>query len=71
MEHGTAKAVVELMLRHSRELDASLRDVQATESKEVFDRYRSVVGKLMGEMLLEVLNPIFAEHPDLKPPELL
>jgi hypothetical protein len=28
------------------------------------------VGKIMGEMLFEVMNPLYKKHPDLKPEEL-
>lgn len=28
--------------------------------------YRLAVAKVLGEMLLEVMNPLYAEHPDLK-----
>jgi hypothetical protein len=35
-----------------------------------FEAYRVVVGRLMGEMFVEVSMPIFVQYPDLKPPEL-
>jgi hypothetical protein len=37
-----------------------------TESKA----YRRAVGKILGEMLFEVMNPLCEKHPDLKPEEL-
>ncbi len=31
---------------------------------------KQMVGKSMGAMLLDVINPIVAKYPDLKPPQL-
>ncbi|MFZ0463267.1 MAG: hypothetical protein WBE20_09990 [Candidatus Acidiferrales bacterium] len=36
-------------------------------SPEEFAADRRAAGRIMGEMLLEVLNPLYAEHPSLKP----
>jgi hypothetical protein len=71
MERKTAETVIELMLRHGQELDESVRSLQGVVDAREFERYRKAVGRIMGEMLLEVMNPVFAEHPDLKPPQLL
>ena len=70
MNREIAKMIVDLMLRQGRELDDSVRAVQSSEGAEEFNRYRLAVGRIMGEMLLEVMNPIFDEYPDLKPPQL-
>jgi len=37
---------------------------------EDFQIYRSAVGEIMGAILLEVLNPLYRTHPELKPKEL-
>jgi hypothetical protein len=70
MSRAKAEKLVELMLRHGRELDKSVRCVQSAASQAEFDRFRKPVGRIMGHMLLEVMNPIFDEHPDLKSPQL-
>lgn len=70
MDRSTAKRVVGLMLEVGRKLDASVEYVAETEDEAYLSDYRKTVGKLMGSVLLDVLNPIFGEHPDLKPPEL-
>ena len=31
---------------------------------------QAAVGQIIGEMFVEIMNPIYAEHPDLKPPQL-
>lgn len=70
MTKDTARRVSELMIELGAKLDASVALVQQTESEEEFHQYRRTVGKLMGWMLLDVMNPIYAEYPDLTPPEL-
>jgi hypothetical protein len=71
MTREQARVVADLMLRHGKELNALLLQLQAMGlSGEEFDEVRRHVGSLMGSMLLDVMNPLFAAHPDLKPPEL-
>jgi hypothetical protein len=62
-----AATAVALVQRHTTELNEFLKLVQAESDPEEFIRYRKVVGKLMGEMLLEILTPICKEYPDLTP----
>ena len=41
--------------------------VQAEEPHEEFLRIRGVIGRIMGAIVCDGLNPLLAEHPDLKP----
>jgi hypothetical protein len=66
-----AKKVSDLMLEYGAKLDALLGELQPHLSEEEFNRYRRATGRVMGEMLLEVMNPLYAAHPELKPPELI
>jgi len=50
-------------------LDSSIITVKARCSSEEFEAY-SVRRPILGEVLLEVLNPLYAEHPSLKPPQM-
>jgi hypothetical protein len=70
MTKTTAKALSELMLSIGASLDASISAVQSTESDAEFRKYRDSVSKILTTMLLEIMNPLYAEHPDLKPPQL-
>lgn len=63
----TARRISELMLDVGARLDASVALVQSTCDDAEFHRYRRVVGGLMGEMLIEIMNPLYATHPHLKP----
>jgi hypothetical protein len=62
-----AKQVSDLMIEFSVRLDGSIAEVRDRCSPEEFTAYRLAVGRIMGEMLLETLNPLYAEHPSLKP----
>jgi hypothetical protein len=65
-----AREVSKLMLEFGAELDATLVKVQSECSTQEFTQYRTAVGKVMGEMLLEIMNPLYDAHPNLKPKEL-
>ncbi len=65
-----AKEVSDLMIEFSGGLDRSIATVRDQCSPEEFAAYRRAVGRVMGEMLLEVLNPLYSEHPALKPAEM-
>jgi hypothetical protein len=65
-----AERVSALMLELGAKLDDSVREVGDSCSDEEFSRYRQAVGNIMGTILLDVLNPIYAAHPRLKPKQL-
>lgn len=67
MTRETAQMLNELMLAMGRQLDESVAAVQQRESDEVYRKYRRTAGELLGTMLMEVLNPIYAQYPDLEP----
>ena len=71
LDKEIASQVSELMLEYSAKLDQSLKTVMDNCSEQEFKSYRDAVGQLMGIMLLDVMNPIYKEHPDLKPEQLL
>lgn len=62
-----AARVSQLMLDCSAELNSSISLVRDECGPEEFGKYRLAVGKVMGEILLEILNPLFEVHPELKP----
>jgi hypothetical protein len=66
----TAKHISDLMLEIGSKLNQSAALVRDTCEADEFDAYRGVVGQLMGTMFLEVMNPLYSVHPELKPNEL-
>lgn len=62
--------VVDLMIEFGRKLNDSVSMVQDRCSQEELEHYRRAVGKIMGSMLLDIMNPIFDVYPELKPDEL-
>ncbi|MHC1727307.1 MAG: hypothetical protein AB9866_15095 [Syntrophobacteraceae bacterium] len=59
-----------LMLEFGARIDDSILLVKEHCSYEEFHMYRMAAGRVMGEMLLNIMNPIYTEHPELKPSEL-
>ncbi len=70
MDIKVAKQVNELMLTYGEKLDESIKLVKDNCSKEEYIDYRNAVGKIMGYMLIDIMNKIYCEHPSLKPDEL-
>ena len=67
MRRDVAERMSLVLIEQSAQLNALVRLIQSTSTTEEFRKYRRGVGKVMAEILLELLNPIYAEHPDLKP----
>ena len=65
-----ATKISELMLNIGKELNESVFLVQEQCSESEFFNYRRQVGIIMGNILLDVLNPLYEKHADLKPREL-
>jgi hypothetical protein len=70
MKRDVAETINKLMLEYGAKLDESVKLVMETCSSAEFESYRAAVGQIMGTMLLDVMNPIYREHPDLKPHQL-
>ena len=62
-----AQHISSLMLEMSRKINESISFVKRECSAQEFEAYRKASAKVMGYILLEVLNPIYAAHPDMKP----
>jgi hypothetical protein len=58
------------MLECSARINDSIRLVQENCSPDEFKAYRLAAGRVMGEILMEDMNPIYQDHPDLKPEDL-
>lgn len=67
MDNQIASDINKLMLDYAAKLNESLRVVMDRCPAEEFKRYREAVSDIMATMLLDVMNPIYAEHPELKP----
>ena len=63
-----AKQISTLMLEISAKIDESIAIVQSNCPVEEFRKYRLAAGRVMGEALLEILNPLYEKHSFLKPP---
>src|SRR5881397_2189485 len=59
-----------LLLQVSAKLDAQLRMLKTQCADEEFQVYLRGFGYVLGYMFTEIMTPIYAEHPDLKPEQL-
>jgi hypothetical protein len=65
-----AARVNSLMQEIGAKLNASIADVGSSCPEEEFANYRRVVAQVMGTMLVDIMNPIYAVHPALKPSQI-
>jgi hypothetical protein len=65
----TARQVNELMLDIFRRVDESVAMVKATCGDEEGAAYSKAVGKIAGAIVMDVLEPLYAKNPTLKPPD--
>jgi hypothetical protein len=70
LSREAAKIILDTVMRHSGEQNNALLDIQPLCTEEEFSSYKQMIGRSMGEMLVEVINPILRDYPDLTPPEL-
>ncbi len=70
VSQDAAKIIMDTVIRQLAEQDAALIKIQTLCTAEEFNEYRRMIGKSMGEMVSEILNPIMAKYPALKPPQL-
>lgn len=66
----TAVEVDKMMRECSALLNESIRRVMETCPDEEFKEYRRVIGRIMGSVYFDVLEPIYRQYPELEPDEL-
>jgi hypothetical protein len=69
-DESAAREVSELVLSIGAQLDHSIELIASRCTPGEYDAYRQSVGRIMGEILVGVLNPVYKQHPKLKPPRL-
>jgi hypothetical protein len=70
MSREAARKIIDLMVKHGAEQNAILAEVRPVCAEDEFQRYKRMIGRSMGSMLLDVINPMVELYPDLKPSEL-
>jgi len=70
MSKAAARRILETVVRHMGEQDTVLAEIEGLCSDEEFCAYKLMIGHSMGAIVLDVINPIVAKFPDLKPPQM-
>jgi hypothetical protein len=70
MSKDAAKMIMEVVTKNIAEQDDVLIRIRPLCSESEFSEYRRMIGKSMGEMVTEIMHPIIAKYPELKPPQL-
>ena len=71
MSDKTAAAkLTQILVRQGGELDSFVAEIEGECNEVQFVKYKRIVGKIMGSMLLDGINVISNEFPDLRPREM-
>lgn len=65
-----AKQISDIMLDVGYSLNRSVAIVMDNCPNDELIVYRKIAGKIMADILLDILNPIYSEHPGIKPEQL-
>jgi hypothetical protein len=66
----TAEYVSKLVVNLNSQLNEFVERVERGSSRNEFTTYRRCVGRLINSILEDILEPLYAKHPTLKPREL-
>lgn len=64
---NVAKQISDLMLELFRRVDESVAMVRETCTPEEAAAYQKAAGRVVGPIVMDVLEPLYAKHPVLKP----
>jgi hypothetical protein len=67
VKKGEAKVISELALGVSRDLNQILIELLKYAPPEKVSELKRMIGALMGGVLLDILHPLYDEHPYLAP----
>jgi len=70
MSRDAAKIIMDVAIKHAAEQDAALAQIQSLCTEDEFKEYRGMIGRSMGAVLFEIIFPIVAKYPELKPPQM-
>jgi hypothetical protein len=62
-----ARSVSDLMLEIFRQVDESVAYIRARCSADEASAYQKATAPLAGAIVMNVLEPLYLQHPDLKP----
>ena len=70
MKREDAARVLDLALECSAKLNGLVAYLQTHLERDEYEKYRLAIGRVMGETLRQLINPVVEEHEDLRPPGL-
>jgi hypothetical protein len=70
MERDQAKAISELALRASDDLNSVLIELLKGADAEKATEYKKIIGSVLGEIYFSILRPVYDRYPDIAPDDL-
>jgi len=66
-DRDVAEKICNKILDANASLDQAIALAMDAAPEEEARRIRQVIGRISGELLLNLLNPLYREHPSMKP----
>jgi hypothetical protein len=70
MDKNIAEKTSLLALKMGADLDNHLLMIKESCLESEFKKYQKATGKIMTELLVSYMNPIYEQYPELKPKEM-
>jgi len=70
MQLEQAKAISELALRASGDLNSVLIELLKGADAEETAKYKQIIGSILGEIYFNILRPVYDRYPDAAPDDL-
>lgn len=67
MDRDVAKSILHLMFEYGGKLNDSMLMAREVCDEKEFSTYRRAVGNVLASTFENIVDPILAEHPDLRP----
>ncbi len=67
MDRDIAKSILDLMFEYGGKLNDSMMMAREACDEKDFSTYRRAVGNVLASTFESIIDPILAEHPDLRP----
>lgn len=67
MDRDVAKPILELMFEYGGKLNDTMLMAREVCDDKDFSAYRRAVGNVLASTFEHIIDPILAEHPDLRP----
>ena len=67
MKKPAAKRTIVACMKATSQLNEALLQIKKSAGKDEFAYYKKHIGRILGDILVDVMRPVLAEYPELEP----